>query len=94
VKTKHRPHSHHAWVITSKKDLLRAPIQWPAGADLVRNIDDSVDIDVRQTSPGLDKEADWLPSPAGTFELPLRIYLSRADGLAEDSLPLPSIRRT
>jgi hypothetical protein len=62
--------------------------------DLAHNIDDSVDVDVRQMPPGPGKETNWLPSPAGSFELRLRIYLSRADGLAEGSLPLPSIRRT
>lgn len=36
--------------------------------------DGSVTIYVQRESPGKDKEANWLPVPAGTFNLMLRMY--------------------
>lgn len=42
---------------------------------LVVNADGSLDIWVQQESPGADKEANWLPAPAGTFRPMLRMYI-------------------
>ena len=42
---------------------------------LKTNADGSVDIDLQGTSPGADKESNWLPSPAkGPYYLVLRMY--------------------
>jgi hypothetical protein len=41
---------------------------------LVPNADGSVDIYIQNTAPG-GHEANWLPSPTGTFTLWLRVYL-------------------
>ena len=41
---------------------------------LVFNPDGSLDIHVQHESPGKDKEANWLPAPAGKFVLMLRMY--------------------
>jgi hypothetical protein len=41
---------------------------------LVANSDGSVDIYLQATSPGKDREANWLPAPKGKFKLVLRIY--------------------
>jgi hypothetical protein len=38
------------------------------------NADGSTDIYVQNDSPGPDKEANWLPAPAGKFALMLRLY--------------------
>src|SRR5262245_61276172 len=40
----------------------------------VRNPDGSVDLLIQHDSPGKDKEANWLPAPAGQFVLMLRMY--------------------
>ena len=38
------------------------------------NNDGSVDLYIQNASPGKDKEANWLPAPAGKFILMLRLY--------------------
>ena len=50
---------------------------------LAYNADGSLDIHIQHASPGKDKEANWLPAPAGPFSMNLRLYLPRpeaADG--------------
>jgi len=42
--------------------------------DLRRNADGSIDLYVQKDSPGKDKEPNWLPAPAGKFNLVLRAY--------------------
>ena len=39
------------------------------------NADGSLDIYIQHASPGADKEANWLPAPAGGFTMNLRLYL-------------------
>jgi len=45
-----------------------------ARQNLKPNPDGSVDIYVQKDSPGPDREANWLPAPAGKFILMLRMY--------------------
>jgi len=42
---------------------------------LKNNTDGSLDIYIQNTSPGADKESNWLPSAKGAFSLTLRLYL-------------------
>ena len=42
---------------------------------LKNNTDGSVDIYIQNTSPGADKESNWLPAPEGSFNMVLRTYL-------------------
>jgi hypothetical protein len=41
---------------------------------LKRNPDGSVELYIQHESPGKDREANWLPAPAGEFNLTLRMY--------------------
>ena len=42
---------------------------------LKKNTDGSLDIYIQNTSPGADKESNWLPAPEGSFNMVLRTYL-------------------
>jgi hypothetical protein len=42
--------------------------------NLKTNADGSIDIHIQKDSPGADKEANWLPAPAGKFILMMRLY--------------------
>lgn len=48
-----------------------------ARQDLKANADGSIDLYIQNESPGEDKEANWLPAPAGKFILMLRMYWPR-----------------
>jgi hypothetical protein len=45
-----------------------------ARQNLKSNADGSTDLYIQKDSPGKDKEANWLPAPAGDFILMLRMY--------------------
>ena len=45
---------------------------------LAFNTDGSLDIHIQHASPGEDMESNWLPAPAGSFNLSLRLYLPQA----------------
>ncbi len=45
--------------------------------DLKKNADGSVDLYLQNDNPGPEKEANWLPAPAGKFILMLRLYWPR-----------------
>jgi hypothetical protein len=45
---------------------------------LIDNADGSLDLLVQQETPGPAREANWLPAPAGDFEVMLRLYWPEA----------------
>lgn len=47
--------------------------------DLKYNDDGSLDLYLQTSSPGKEKESNWLPAPAGKFILMLRLYWPRED---------------
>ncbi|MBZ5710351.1 DUF1254 domain-containing protein [Nannocystis pusilla] len=57
-----------------------------------RNKDGSLDIYIQQGSPGKAKEANWLPAPAGGFNLIMRLYWPKEPVLRGDWVPPPVTR--
>lgn len=54
--------------------INRYLINSPMLPDLVRNPDGGITLYLQHTSPGPEKEANWLPTPAGDFQMILRTY--------------------
>ncbi|MCK6460162.1 MAG: DUF1254 domain-containing protein [Planctomycetes bacterium] len=54
--------------------------------------DGSVELYIQRESPGADKEANWLPAPAGPFHLMLRLYWPQESFLGGSWAP-PAVRR-
>ena len=48
---------------------------------LKNNTDGSLDIFIQNKSPGPEKESNWLPSPEGSFNMVLRLYLPQPQAL-------------
>ncbi|HEU5430996.1 MAG TPA: DUF1254 domain-containing protein [Thermomicrobiales bacterium] len=80
---------------TAERFLVPNPIDRFAirGSDpIVKNPDGSFDLVVQPTSPGNEREANWLPVPAASFNLTLRLYWPD-DAALDGSWPLPTIVR-
>ena len=53
------------------------------------NADGSLDLYFQNASPGKDKESNWLPAPAGAFNLLLRLYWPKEEMLKGSWTPPP-----
>lgn len=53
------------------------------------NEDGSLDLYVSNTSPGANKESNWLPAPKGDFNLTMRLYAPESAALVGDWYPPP-----
>lgn len=58
------------------------------------NPDGSLDIYIQNESPGPDKEANWLPAPAGKFILMMRLYWpsEKAPSIIDGSWKVPPVK--
>jgi hypothetical protein len=61
--------------------INRYLINSPMLPSLKRDTDGGVTIYVQHDSPGADKEANWLPAPAGPFTMAMRLYWPKPDAL-------------
>ena len=63
--------------------------------DLKANPDGSVDLLIQHESPGTDRESNWLPAPAGPFQLMLRLYWPNPDApsILDGSWVIPPVVR-
>src|ERR1700704_5367774 len=56
------------------------------------NTDGSLDLYFQNESPGKDKEANWVPSPKGAFNLCMRLYGPKSEALTGKWNPPPIIK--
>jgi hypothetical protein len=49
--------------------------------DLKRDDDQGLTLYIQSESPGTDKEANWLPAPAGSFWVTMRLYWPKEEAL-------------
>jgi hypothetical protein len=61
-------------------------------SNLKNYVDGSVDLYLQNVSPGKGKESNWLPAPAGSFNLCLRPYWPKEDMLNGTWVP-PAIKK-
>ena len=66
-----------------------------ARQNLKANPDGSVDLYIQKDSPGPDKESNWLPAPAGKFQLMLRLYWpnERSPSILDGSWKPPAVKK-
>lgn len=62
-------------------------------AQFKRDADGGLTFYVQNTSPGMDKEANWLPAPKGPFSVIMRLYIPKADAL-DGKWVAPALKRT
>jgi hypothetical protein len=56
------------------------------------NKDGSLTLLLQHQSPGKDRESNWLPAPAGNFNLIMRLYWPKPEVLDGSWTP-PSVKR-
>jgi len=58
------------------------------------NPDGSVDLYIQNQSPGKDKEANWLPAPAGQFILMMRLYWpsEKSPSMLDGTWKIPEVK--
>lgn len=61
-------------------------------SDLVRDADGGITLYIQHESPGSDKEANWLPAPAGPFFMVMREYWPKPEALDGRWKAPPAVR--
>jgi hypothetical protein len=61
--------------------INRYLINSPMLPQLTKDADGGITIYIQNESPGADKEANWLPAPAGDFQMFMRLYWPKEEAL-------------
>jgi hypothetical protein len=61
--------------------------------EVKNNTDGSLDLYIQNQSPGPDKESNWLPAPADSFNMVMRLYLPQSQALNGTWTP-PGVEHT
>ncbi|MET4432274.1 hypothetical protein ABIA65_005593 [Mycolicibacterium sp. 624] len=61
--------------------MNRYLVNSPMLSSLAKDPDGGITLYVQNESPGLDREANWLPAPKGPFQVVLRLYWPKPDAL-------------
>ena len=72
--------------------INRYLINSPMLPNLVRNPDGGLTLYIQHTSPGPDKEPNWLPAPDGPFQMVMRLYWPKAEALDGSWLPPKAVK--
>lgn len=59
---------------------------------LKKNADGSITLHIQKDNPGADKQSNWLPAPAGSFNLTMRFYGAQTP-ILDGSYRLPGVKR-
>jgi hypothetical protein len=90
-----QPPVNGSWSLTmydDKQFFVENPIRRYAMGDrdpLQLNSDGSLDIHIQHDQPDTEHQANWLPAPAGSFNVCLRCYWPRSSALSGDWTPSP-----
>jgi hypothetical protein len=67
--------------LLSANKLDRYLINSPMLPNLAKDADGGLTLSVQNESPGADREANWLPAPAGPFFMVMRLYWPKQEAL-------------
>jgi len=78
--------------LLSANPLNRYLINSPMLPSLKRDADGGITLLVQHATPGADKEANWLPSPSGSFFTAMRLYWPKPEALEGQWRAPPLVR--
>lgn len=78
--------------LLTENPINRYLINSPMEPDLIRDADGGVTLYIQHESPGKDKEANWLPAPAGPFFMIMREYWPKPEALDGTWKAPPAVR--
>jgi hypothetical protein len=78
--------------LLAENPINRYLINSPMLPNLVKNPDGSLTIYVQNASPGAEKEPNWLPAPAGPFQMFMRLYWPKPEALDGSWTPPKAVK--